>query len=310
MNRQKRSEYSRGGFALVELLAAVVIGLLVVVIAAPGFLRLRSAARRVECEKNLVTLGKGVNAFETAHSHLPRAGHWDPIYGGWTAELLPYLDVGDLAKQYDYTRNWYDPENQKVVQVPVPLFLCPASPEAKPVGPLKIMGEIHPEKFAAAGDYMVPRGYLDERLPPGKQLGALGWFNEIPRRSQITDGFGTTILISEQAARWGHFQNGKRLPDNKDQTYGSWVGAWASYNAMWIRTSRRGGAGGESGATDATTCGVNCNNSDGFYSFHENGVNALMCDGAVRFLKSTIDDMALYALISRAGNEVIGEGEF
>ena len=43
---------------------------------------------------------------------------------------------------------------------------------------------------------------------------------------------------------------------------------------------------------------------------HPGGFNASMADGAVRFLKNTIDLNVLRALITRAGGEVVGPGAF
>jgi prepilin-type processing-associated H-X9-DG protein len=55
-------------------------------------------------------------------------------------------------------------------------------------------------------------------------------------------------------------------------------------------------------------CVLNCTNDwGGAYSFHPGGMNVLLCDGSVRFLKETIDREAFRALTTKAGGEVIGE---
>jgi prepilin-type processing-associated H-X9-DG protein len=42
-------------------------------------------------------------------------------------------------------------------------------------------------------------------------------------------------------------------------------------------------------------------------SDHPSGVNAVFCDGSVRFLKETMDLGTLKALLTRAGGETVGE---
>jgi prepilin-type processing-associated H-X9-DG protein len=291
----------------VELVVTIVSILLLSSVALPALEDSLETARRLQCQQHLEVIGKGVAAYEAAKGHLPRAGYWDPIYGGWGATLLPFIGQEELANRYDYSRDWFDQVNQSTVQVAVPGLLCPASPEAAPVTPLEIKGEERADLSAATGDYMAPRGFVDKRLAPDVQfgpLGALAWFNEIPRRSQITDGLSNTIMISEQAARWGHWVRGQLQSDQDKQTYGRWVGAWASYNAIWVRV--RGRNDGDS----SNSCGVNCNNSDGFYSFHPQGVNALMADGSVRWMNANIEDAVLCSLVSRAGGEIVAEGEY
>jgi prepilin-type processing-associated H-X9-DG protein len=40
------------------------------------------------------------------------------------------------------------------------------------------------------------------------------------------------------------------------------------------------------------------------------GVNAVFCDGSVRFLRKNIDDASLRALITRNGGEPVDPGDF
>lgn len=301
------SSHARAGVTLMEVCLVIVTAVLAAGVGMPALIQQREAARRIQCSENLKAIGQGIAAYDEAQGHLPRSGHWDPIYGGWGATLLPYLGEEAVAAKYDPSHNWYDDENRDVIRTTIPRYLCPSSPPARSVTPLKVLGEIRVDREAAPGDYMAPRGVIDPRVVPDSQfgtLGALAWFNQVPRRSDITDGLSNTLAISEQAARWGHWIGRELQRDQEQQTYANWVGPWASYNAIWVRTQTR------EGHAAAGLCGVNCNNSDAFYSFHDEGVNALMADGSVRLLGCRIDDRILFALISRAGGEVIGEGDF
>jgi prepilin-type processing-associated H-X9-DG protein len=53
-------------------------------------------------------------------------------------------------------------------------------------------------------------------------------------------------------------------------------------------------------------CVINCHNGwNSVYSFHPGGVDALACDGSVRFLKESVARSVLKAFVSRAEGEVI-----
>ena len=55
---------------------------------------------------------------------------------------------------------------------------------------------------------------------------------------------------------------------------------------------------------------MNCTNDGELYSFHPKGANAVFADGSVRFLGSAMSIQVLAALITRAGGEVVPDGDF
>ncbi len=56
-------------------------------------------------------------------------------------------------------------------------------------------------------------------------------------------------------------------------------------------------------------CLINCTNLSeaGFYSFHSNGVNVVMCDGSVRFLSSDVAVSQICFMITASKGEVVTE---
>jgi prepilin-type processing-associated H-X9-DG protein len=82
-------------------------------------------------------------------------------------------------------------------------------------------------------------------------------------------------------------------------------GPWASAaNGLEIRGFIR------PRSQDRTPCAVNCTNEGEVYSFHSRGANALLADGSVRFLSDGLALRVLAGLVTRAGGEVIGAGDF
>lgn len=295
----------------IDAATLMLIGGLAVGLILPAVVKARDKSAKVTCESRLATLGQAVSEYETANGKLPKAGYWGANgegYGGWGVTLLPYVGEEKLSKTYDVTRNWWATENQTAARTFVPAYLCPASPEHKMVKNLKELGDKYlADREAAPGDYMVPRGFSDKRVFDNGQyglVGALGWFNETPTRAEIKDGNSTTLMVTEQGGRWAYYRFGKVQESDSGQQYARWDGPWASYKAVWVK------AGSADGSDTPGSCIINCNNSAGLYSFHPEGVNALFADGSVRLLGKRIEYQVVYALISRAGGELISANDF
>jgi prepilin-type N-terminal cleavage/methylation domain-containing protein/prepilin-type processing-associated H-X9-DG protein len=56
--------------------------------------------------------------------------------------------------------------------------------------------------------------------------------------------------------------------------------------------------------------GTNAGNNDELFSFHPGGINVLMGDGSVRFLKDSVNVVTLRALVTLAGSEVISADQY
>jgi prepilin-type processing-associated H-X9-DG protein len=54
----------------------------------------------------------------------------------------------------------------------------------------------------------------------------------------------------------------------------------------------------DDGITQNGPCTINCNNSQGVYSFHRGGANAVFCDGSVHFLAEGLAPELLGAIVT------------
>jgi prepilin-type N-terminal cleavage/methylation domain-containing protein/prepilin-type processing-associated H-X9-DG protein len=152
------------------------------------------------------------------------------------------------------------------------------------------------------------------------------------RISEVTDGLSNTIAIGEDAGR------DPRYDSPYTEAYYDGVNprpilglgpaglSVPVYRRFW-RWAEPDSAFGVSGTPDNkyrpdhepnpwtetgpfVAQGTNAGNNDELFSFHPGGINVLMGDGSVRFLKDSVNPVTLRALVTCAGGEVISSDSY
>jgi len=304
-------------FTLLELL--VVIGIIAVLI---GLLlsavqKVREAASRIKCQNNLKQIGLACHNYESVYGTFPPgavgpqpgvAGTSGLMEHGVACPLLPYLEHDALFKKYHWEVSWFDPPNQEVVNTKLPGWQCPSAEPDRIVNGMLPTIPPPPEKpfngTAVCWDYAGIRG-IDPGLVnsgldgPASSYDGILQINRTTRIADITDGTSNTILMAECAGRPTLWHAGKAVQDK----YLS-GGAWASRGLMWGRGSNW------EGTEFFGRCAINCTNDREVYSFHTGGANAVFADGSVHFLKANLNIRVLARLVTRAGGEVVSDGDY
>lgn len=292
------------GFTLIELLVVIAIIAILIGLLLPAVQQAREAARRMSCRNNLKQIGLAVHNYESSFTVLPprrilSAGN----RRGWGPSILPYLEQATLQGQYRFDKDFYAPENAANIRVPLAVFMCPSAPGPRLV--TVIQSGVTSEGIA--GDYFGPNSFSStlygvSTLSGNNQITAMDDLPRVRKFRDFLDGMGTTILVTEQAGRADFYIRGQKQPSNAGLSQATSWGSWPSYQVFQVQVF---GADAITKDGPGGTCTINCNNSQGVYSFHAGGASTAFADGSVRMLAENMDAHVLFAAVTINGGEII-----
>ena len=105
---------------------------------------------------------------------------------------------------------------------------------------------------------------------------------------KVTDGMSKSFMLFEGAGRPNLYVKGRFDPSRTDITGARWADDAAEF---WVHDVCGG------------TSMMNCNNNNEIYSFHVDGCNFSMGDGAVRFIPESVSPEVFISLFTRAAED-------
>ncbi len=332
----------RRGFTLIELLVVIAIIAILIALLLPAVQQAREAARRTQCKNNLKQIGLALHNYHDVFNGFPigasfaRGGTVSPGWGmAWWVRILPYADQAPLYNKLRFegdhpgttangTPTWTGAaiNGPAVDGLRITLMICPSSP----VDAVRTAGYptmiTCPQYSGISGAANSPSG--DFVNSTGRQFtgtstglistgGVLVPYDSV-QIGRITDGTSNTLVVGEQS-NFGTNAAGAKIVINNHQGFmcglidpscpncanAAGSGNRRMFNITTIRYAPN--------TVSTALAGIQNNdgNNNGIFSPHTGGVQALMADGAVRFISENLELLTLRRLATRDDGQVVGE---
>jgi len=334
-------KYSRRGFTLIELLVVIAIIAVLIALLLPAVQAAREAARRAQCVNNLKQIGLGLYNYESSNGSYPMG---DYTYDKNCVQqahtlftfILPHVEQGAAFNSINFAfpaggndalGNSGGLINSTALLSRVNSYICPSDFRQIPYTiPTQSNNAYSQSSYAgSAGTLDIFRWYYGCTAGAGYaganiEILANGAFSKLSvfRIADITDGTSNTLFVGETS----------RFLNDPDQVFNEWDrGLWFSSAQAGV-TRPQGLAlsipklnaqmlipDPPSSTTDLNPgLWVNPQSQNfgqfGFRSNHPGGVNFLLGDGSVRFLKATINPLTYMAVSTRAYGEVVSADSY
>ncbi len=309
-----RSKYpSRAAaFTLIELLVVIAIIAILIALLVPAVQKVREAAARTQCINNLKQWGLAMQSHHDVYKKFPMGSRRGPRQT-WVMHLWSFIDQSILTDKNQLTVPFHDPPATVFFSMSglcgarLTLYYCPTD------NPGKDQDDTSEQYPRARGNYVVNWGTeMYGTAPPANNPRApfshVDRVNRTPfftKIAHISDGTSNTLMMSEYLRAW--------IPKDKD-----WRGDIHNDDGIFrfhtINTPNTSAPDQfntnfltQTGdpLMPATPLPSNANQHNAARSRHAGGVNALFCDGTVRWIPNSITLTAWRALGSMDGNEAV-----
>ena len=293
----------RRGFTLIELLVVIAIIAVLIALLLPAVQAAREAARRMQCTNNLKQLGLALHNYHDVHGRFSMGAVAVTMPGGYAyrqpflPSLLPFLEQRVLASSFNFNLSFQEAANSTTRTTRVSAFDCPSDQQV-------LFANNGGTNFDVKGNYGINWGqntYADQGLPAPFAL------NYGASLAELIDGTSQTFLMSELLQTPAPPGQPNTVIDRRGRMWADLSGC--SQVSTRLAPNSQVPDYGTCWQARKAPCTRSTSDTDNFYiaarSQHPGGVNTLMGDGSVRFIKDSVSLPTWRALSSRAGGEVI-----
>lgn len=328
------------GFTLLELVIVVSVIMLLVALLLPSVQQVREAARRVQCQNNLMQLGVALRQYNQVHSFLP-PGCVNPtgpvlyrgtpelsnnsqgpddttLFGddysvGWVAQILPHMAEESVWRQIDFDRldrSFLSAAELELLQETTPGAENADFPGEMPqlarktaIPQLAWLGcPSNPNMGAAVANYAGCQHSVEK--PIDSDSDGLLYLNSSESLEAIPDGASCTLLIGEKKT----LLSGESWLRGDCSTLRNGASLKTSKSIAQLITPRlENVTDGESDAEKLRQLQLTVG---GFGSFHTLHVGFTFADGSARFLSRDIAPEVISRLINRNDGPAVPQPEF
>jgi len=317
-----RPRSSHRAFTLIELLVVIAIIAVLIALLLPAVQSAREAARRAHCINNLKQIGIAAHNYHDQMGALPGAYLVYPTTEfSALSMMLKQLEQAPLYDALNFSLPYFDPVNNTVLISDVSTFICPSDY----LNPIRARG--------SQTNYMADMGsWIVWQAANGPNTGLPGpngvfFGNSSTRFASVSDGLSNTGFFSERVMADGSNAVvspksdvffSPASPTTLDQAvqqclavdvadlsnqFPLFMGApWVNGQHIFQHVMPPNGR----------SCGffISLRAAMPPSSRHPGGVNLLMGDGSVRFVKDSINLATWRGLGTIAGGEVISSDSF
>ena len=264
------------------------------------------------------------------------------------ARVLSYIEGGSQYNALNFAYEYNDASggNFTGASPVISIYICPSDPRqsGRDTAPIDPNASSYEQAAGSGYGYMdyAPSVYTDINVLNGSlATGGVGASTIVPYRnkllaakgllkdgktaiSEITDGTSNTIAIIECAGRDERFVSqyfermypvvrGQGPAGGPTARHRYW--RWADPGCAFGTSGQPNNKGmptneGVPWPSTVATAGNQAGPNEEPYSFHPGGVNALFGDGSVRFVKETINLVALRSILTLAGGDVVSSDQY